>query len=217
MREFDQYEGNTVVSLPRIRAEQRVRGSRTQRSVWFLPDIEASTAAHSTAVALRLRGDLDVAALDCALRVLVARHATDGVTFPPCDEDRDEDPAPPTAKWAGARLLQDDARDLDDAELTELLEHAAHEPFDLARGPLLRIHLYRRARQEMVVLVVAHRVITDAWPMTTLIRELETLYSEQAAGQTGAPPPGPRVTCGDSVRLYRWVSGSRTSVRRFAP
>ena len=72
----------------------------------------------------------------------------------------------------------------------------------------MRIQLYRRARQEMVVLVVAHQVITDAWPMTTLIRELETLYSEQARGQMGAPSPGPRVTCGDLVRLYRWVSGS---------
>jgi hypothetical protein len=190
--ELGQRGGDTAV-LPRgIRAEQRIPGARAPHPAWFTGGLEAGTAAQSTAVALRLRGDLDESALEGALRALAARFTSRGATIP---------------------LQLDEARDVAAAKLAEVLDYAAHEPFDLARGPL-RVRLYRQDARDVVVLVVAHRVVTDACPMTALIGDLEALYRERVGGRAGAPAAGPGVTCGDSVRLYRWVSGSRRPAPR---
>ena len=181
--------------------------SRGQRSPWLPHEIEPGSAGHSIAVALRLRGEVDIPALECALDALVARHASLRKAFPSVGDE----PARPVAAWARTWLRENDASDLDDSQLTKWLECAAHEPFDGARGPLLRVHLYRRAADETVVLVVAHHIVTDFWSMTTLVHELEMLYAGQTGG-TSAPPPELAVTQGSFVRLYRWVSGSRMSV-----
>lgn len=96
----------------------------------------------------------------------------------------------------------------------EGVEYAPHEPFDLARGPLPRVGLYRQDARDVVILVVAHRVVTDACPMTALIGDLEALYRERAGERSGAAAARPGVTCRDSVRLYRWLSGSQRPAPR---
>ena len=165
-----------------------------QRSLWFLHELEPYSAAHNIAVALRLRGHLDAAALERALGALVARHDSLRTTF----TAHDGEPVRRIAGAAGAWLRETDASGLDDAQFAGRLGEAAREPFDLARGPLLRIHLYRRAAGETVVLLVAHHIITDFWSMTTLVRELECLYSARAGGPP-ASLPEPADRYGDFV------------------
>jgi Condensation domain len=183
--------GDTAV-LPRwIGAEQRIPGARGPHPAWFTGGLEAGTAVQSTAVGLRLRGDLDGPALEGALQALTARFPSRGTALPHYLDET-----------------------VDGAKLAEVLEYAAHEPFDLTRGPLLRVGLYRQDACDVVVLVVAHHVVTDACPMTDLIRDLEALYRARAGSPAGASAAGPGVTCGDSVRLYRWVSGARRPAPR---
>jgi hypothetical protein len=177
-----------------------------QHSRWLLYEIEPGTAVHSIAATACFPGKPNIPALKYALHALADRHAALHVTFPP-----DGEPAKWAARMAMACLRESDARDLDDEQFAKWLEYAAQEPFDLARGPRLRIHVYRRPADETVVLVVAHHFIADVWLMTTLVRELETLYVERAGGMPAAlPEPG----AGDKelVRLYRWVGGRRAWV-----
>jgi hypothetical protein len=182
----------------------------------FLREVGPGAGAHSVAVTLRCRGEPDIVALEYAFDALAARHASVRATFRSSDSGRSSDSSDPEpvrrlAGRARASLRENDARELDDAQFAKWLEYVADEPFDLARGPLLRIHLVGMATGEAVVLVVAHRSIADVWSMTTLVCELETLYSRQTGGMP-ASLPEPTVTHKDFVRLYRWVSGSRASV-----
>lgn len=189
MTQPGRHGGNIAVLSRGIRAEQRIPGARGPHPAWLTCDLEAGSAAQSTAVAMRLRGDLDGPALECALQALAARFTSPGAAV-----------AVHLDEVAGAKLANG-------------LEYAAHEPFDLARGPLLRVSLYRQDARDVVILVVAHRVVTDACPMTALIRELEALYRERAGERAGAAA-GPGVTCGDSVRLYRWAGRSQRPATR---
>ena len=193
MTEPGQRGSDTAVLSRGIRAEQRIPGAPGPHPAWFTGGLEAGTAAQSTAVALRLHGDLDGSALEGALRALAARFGTRGAALP---------------------LHLDQAPDVVGAKLAEVLEYAAHEPFDLTRGPLLRVGLYRQDARDIVVLVVAHRVVTDACPMAALICDLEVLYRERVRERAGASAAGLGFTCGDSIRLYRWLSGSRRSAPR---
>jgi amino acid adenylation domain-containing protein len=182
--------------------------SHGQRSLWLLHELEPDSAAHTIAVAVRLRGELNTAVLRSALDELVQRHESLRATFPA----RDGAPIARIAATAPAPLWQHDARDLDEAGLTERLEHAAREPFNLASGPLLRIDLYRVAAGETVVLVAAHHIITDFWSMTVLIRELEALYSERTGG---SPARLPELTAsyGDFVAWQQRTLGEESGQR----
>jgi acyl-CoA synthetase (AMP-forming)/AMP-acid ligase II len=173
--------------------------ARGQPTPWFLQEIGPGTAEHRIAIAMCFRGRLAPSAFDRTLDALVAQWAS---ALPSADGEPDQLIIGKTRAW----LRENDARDLDDAQFTKWLESAAREPFDLAHGPLLRIHLYRRTADETVALIVAHHFITDFWSMTTLVRELETLYSEQK-GIFSAPLQ--ELT--EFVRHYRWIGGSRVS------
>jgi NRPS condensation-like uncharacterized protein len=161
-----------------------------QRSLWFLHEGELGMAAHSIAAALSLRGELDIPALERSL-----------------DAWADEEPVRSIVGENGVWLQQHDVGGLDDAQLIKRLEYAAHESFDNARGPFLRVHLYRRSADETVVLVLAHQIITDSWSMRTLVHELETLYFEQTGGASA--PSKTLAEHEDVVRFYRWGRGPR--------
>ncbi len=55
-------------------------------------------------------------------------------------------------------------------------EEEARRPFDLARGPLLRVKLFRLAEEEHLLLLNMHHIISDEWSMEVLLRELAIAY-----------------------------------------
>src|SRR5262249_30711676 len=62
----------------------------------------------------------------------------------------------------------------------------AHQPFDVKRGPLLRVTLLRHTPEEHVVLVTLHHIIADGWSIGVLLDDGAALYPAFAAG-----PPSP--------------------------
>jgi hypothetical protein len=168
----------------------------------FLRELQPGRAAHSVAAALRCRGEFDSLALGVAADAVAAQR----VWVPAAVLSSGRVPARRRGRVPGICPREHDATGLDDGQLTAWLDYAAHEPFDLKRGPLLRIHLYRTPGPGTVVLVVAHHTITDFWSMATLVRDLERLYSELTGGK---PEPLPELT--DFVSHFCWVSASRVS------
>jgi hypothetical protein len=181
-------------------------GEIDQHSRWLLREIGPGSAARCITATARFAGEPDVPALKHVLHGLAARHAALRATLPPGG-----DPADRAARLVEACVRENDARDLDDERLAKWLEYAAQEPFDLARGPRLRIHVFRRPEEQTIILVVAHHFIADLWSMTTLVREFETLYAERA-GYMPEDRPEPQHGDQELIRLYRWVGGTRVSV-----
>jgi hypothetical protein len=62
------------------------------------------------------------------------------------------------------------------------------KPFDLERGPLLRINLWKLNEQEHVLQLAMHHIISDGWSMAILSRELRTLYSGYVTGRRASLP-----------------------------
>lgn len=178
----------------RITAAGRA-GAGGQNSHWLLREVEPATPVHSIAATARFPGGPDLRAMRYAVGALAAGHTALRMSFP-----RGGEPVQWAARIAAACVRANDLRDLDRERFAALLERAVSEPFDLARGPRLRVRLYHRADQETVVLVTAHHFVADICSMTTLTRELDALYAARAGAVTAEP-----------VRLYRWVGGRRSS------
>ncbi|HEV3073508.1 MAG TPA: non-ribosomal peptide synthase/polyketide synthase, partial [Thermoanaerobaculia bacterium] len=121
---------------------------------------------------------LDVPRLRRALAALVERHPALRTTF----EQDGEDAVQVVHEDADAAFLflEEDAGDLSEERLTERLVEEAHRPFDLVRGPLLRVALFRRRLDErldeILVVLAVHHLVADFWSMGVILRELGTLY-----------------------------------------
>src|SRR6185503_1558579 len=59
-------------------------------------------------------------------------------------------------------------------------------PFDLQRGPLLRVQLLQLSEDEHVLLVTMHHIVSDGWSMGVLVREVAALYTAFSSGQPAA-------------------------------
>ena len=173
-----------------------------QRTLWFLQQLAPESSEHNIATALLLRGRLDVAAMRRALNQLAARHSALRTTF----ADRGGEPVACVSASGEVCLREHAAANARPDGLTALLTEAASQPFDLARGPLLRVDLYHLAPGETVMLVAAHHIITDFWSMATLVSELESLY---AHGRVS----GDDVTMASYADLVAWQERSATGDR----
>jgi amino acid adenylation domain-containing protein len=77
---------------------------------------------------------------------------------------------------------EEDASSWSEAELYERLVAEVHRPFDLARGPLLRVRLFARSPQEHILVLALHHIVTDLWSLVVLTDELGSLYPAEKAG-----------------------------------
>ena len=60
-------------------------------------------------------------------------------------------------------------------------------PFDLATGPLYRVHLFRIDDDRHVVVIVVHHILADLWSMAGIAaREIATSYAAHRAGRASA-------------------------------
>ncbi|WP_310463066.1 non-ribosomal peptide synthetase [Sphaerotilus sp.] len=183
------------VTIPRLPAQQPRPLSYAQQRLWFLAQLEGQSATYNIPLALRLTGRLDQAALRQAFVTLIERHESLRATFPTVNGAASvrvgapfdpltlvEPPALPAAaqaQWLG-----------------RWLDEQVHRPFDLERGPLLRLHLLRTGPEDHVLLVNMHHIISDGWSMGVLVKEWSQLYSA-AVQQTALQLPALSIQYGD--------------------
>jgi amino acid adenylation domain-containing protein/non-ribosomal peptide synthase protein (TIGR01720 family)/FkbM family methyltransferase len=180
-----------VPPLVRVPRDGELPLSFAQQRLWFLQQLAPASTAYNIPIALRLTGQLDPALLAASLSAVVERHESLRTVFPavvgrPAQELRS------AALTAVLPLIDLSALPAVDRE-TELRCHAAREaaaPFDLARGPLLRTRLLRLGAEDHGLLFSMHHIISDAWSLRVLIREVSALYE---AFSRGLPSPLPEL------------------------
>ncbi|MFC4436070.1 condensation domain-containing protein, partial [Cupriavidus respiraculi] len=139
--------------------------SPAQQRMWFLWKLDPEGSAYHLAGMLRLRGTLNEAALRQTFDALVARHESLRTTFHQEGEaavQRIHAPAPFTIAVSDLTATDATARD---SLVQSLVDAEAQAPFDLERGPLLRVRLLRLADDDHILLVTMHHIISDGWSM----------------------------------------------------
>ncbi|HCL4081127.1 TPA: non-ribosomal peptide synthase/polyketide synthase [Pseudomonas aeruginosa] len=146
--------------------------SFAQERQWFIWRLDPHSAAYNIPVALRLKGPLRRDALQGALDLLVQRHETLRTTFV------EHDGAPRQVIHPTLPIAIEERRPpVAGEDLKGLVETEAHRPFDLQRGPLLRVLLLPLATDECVLVLTLHHIIADGWSMQVLVDELIRVYA----------------------------------------
>jgi hypothetical protein len=163
--------------------------SSAQRRIWFYN--KQRRLANPVAPALRLRGTLDVVALETSLSEICARHEALRMTF----EAREGEPVQIAGPSRPVPLTRVDLRELPpparEKEVCRLLVREARRPFDLSRGPMLRATLLHLDDEEHVLLLVIHHIVCDGWSVDVLFRELQAFYGALRSGEQASLPELP--------------------------
>jgi amino acid adenylation domain-containing protein len=174
-----------------MEAEKRPQGdwplSFAQERLWFLNQLLPGCPVYHIPAAWRLRGPLDLLALEQSLSALMERHEVLSTTFALVDGH----PIQKRAQGDALPLIIEDLRAMplvqQDAALDERIQATIKLSFDLSQGPVWRIALFRLADEENILLVIFHEIIADDWSVKIFERELVALYSVFA--QRDATPP----------------------------
>ncbi|HEX3556709.1 MAG TPA: amino acid adenylation domain-containing protein [Thermoanaerobaculia bacterium] len=175
---------------PVIRSRRQGAGdfplSYAQQRLWFLDQLQPGNPFYNVPGAVRLRGPFDEGCLGRALTEIVRRHESLRTCFPSVDGRPVQRIAPP----AVFPLPVVDLSILPEAErrlaARALLQAEGRHAFDLASGPLVHAVLLRMGLGERILGFALHHIVSDAWSMRILIRELTALYQ---VFLRGAPSP----------------------------
>ncbi len=182
---------------PAAARPERLPLSPAQMQFWLGQQVHPGSAAFSIALAWDMSGPLDVAALEAALRWLVARHEPLRTAFPARDGQPHQQIVPPdfAMTQAEATDVAQDERDF------------AARPFDLAQAPLFRAHLLRIAPDRHRLLLNFHHIIADGWSRGVFLRELAVAYPAFCAGTAPGIAPLPRQFADLMLDQQAWLDG----------
>ena len=176
--------------------------SFAQEGLWFLDLLADGSAAYNIHSVTQFEGALDVARLEQALRLLIARHPSLRTSFHATEQGPVQRVMCAQEAQARFGITQLDATPQDGSAATLEREIAASiaRPFDLSCAPLLRADLLRVAHERHVLVLVVHHIVADGWSMSIIHRELGLLYAPGAATRMPAPPA---LVFGDHARRQR--------------
>jgi amino acid adenylation domain-containing protein len=183
-------ESKEAVKRGATRVEQRTAENRicpvprdhvlplsfAQQRLWLLAEQQNPPTIRHVTVRLQLQGKLNRRALLRALDRIVARHEVLRTTF---RNNRGEPEQRIEPRDSGFTLIE---QSVCDRNVEQIFRQEVASPFDLSSGPLIRGRLLRISKQEHVLLITQHQIVSDTWSNGVLLNELAALYAAFALG-----------------------------------
>ena len=208
MNPFNDNVGTGAMPAPSSEEEVLVFPlSFAQQRLWVLDRLEPNSAFYNLAFARRLTGTLNFEALERSLNEIVQRHEVLRTTFAMRDEEPVQVVTPnlylnvPVTDLSGLR--HEDR----EPEARLVVNQEAQQPFDLARGPLLRARLIRLDSHEHVLVLNMHHIVSDGWSVGVLMHELMALYEAFTKGQSSPLPDLPIQYADFALWQREWLQG----------
>ncbi|MBV9108414.1 MAG: amino acid adenylation domain-containing protein, partial [Gemmatimonadetes bacterium] len=180
--------------------------SFAQQRMWVLDRLEPGATAYNLSFPWRIRGALDVPALERAVGEIVRRHEMLRTRI----EVRDGEPVQVVEPFRGCTLPiahLDVAEPGREDEYVRIAGEEADRPFDLEAGPLFRALLVQAADDDHLFAWSIHHAASDGWSTGVFEAELSALYDAFAAGAPSPLAPLPLQYGDFAVRQRERLSG----------
>jgi amino acid adenylation domain-containing protein len=182
-------------------ADEDLPLTAAQAEIWPLASVSlgAFPAFHIPESWL-FRGDLDIDALQSALRSLIERHDALRIGFVEQEGGVAQRIHPPDLVFDMPVVdLSELTSQAQMRELSRLRDAEAHAPFAFDTPPLMRARLLRLGTDQHLLLLTLHHLIADGSALGVLRRELARAYSDILAGRAPAHE-APPASLRDHVR-----------------
>jgi amino acid adenylation domain-containing protein len=168
-----QNEGNYITKVYPL--------SHQQRALWYIYQSAPDSPAYNTALPIRLLFEVDIPVLQSTLQTLLVRHPGLRTTF----SMQDGQPLQQVHAHQEVFFRQIDASSWSMEQFKQKVKETHECPFDLEKGPLMRVTLFTRGPKDHVVLISIHHIVCDGWSMWTLSEELWKAYLVKKAVDPG--------------------------------
>ncbi|APF18147.1 amino acid adenylation domain protein [Caldithrix abyssi DSM 13497] len=200
-------ELNDLVILPQPRNTNRFPLSFSQQRLWFLDRLEPGSPLYNIPSILRIKGDLNIKALEKSLNEVIKRHEVLRTTF----AEENGHPLQVIAPELYIPIEQIDLSalpaDQQEHEFHRMAMEEALKPFDLTSGPLLRITLLKFGEQHFGLLLVMHHIVSDNWSTGLFVHEIMRLYTASVQGKPANLEPLAIQYADFAVWQRKWLKG----------
>jgi len=181
--------------------------SFAQQRLWFLDQLERDSAFYNIPAAVRITGPLEVSVLERSLNEIVRRHEALRTTFATVQGEPVQLIAPHAEVRLPVRDLTALGEQAREQEVQRLVREEARCPFDLSRGPLLRVSVLKLAEHCHVLLLNMHHIISDGWSIGVFFQELAAFYGAFSWGEAAPLPPLPVQYADYALWQRQWLQG----------
>jgi amino acid adenylation domain-containing protein len=162
-----------------------------QQRQLFLELLDRGTAVNNLSVFLRMRGNLDLSALEKSANQILERHENlrtsfsfdQGLPFPKLNTHIQI--TIPTVDLQGLE------KNIRETEARNLAEKEVLQSFDLTTAPLIRLKIYQVDEKVHLLLVLVHHTIADGWSLGVFLKELIAFYQANIQGTPAQLPDLP--------------------------
>ncbi|WP_424101440.1 SDR family NAD(P)-dependent oxidoreductase [Moorena producens] len=168
-------------AIPVISREQEIPLSYSQEMMWFWHQFLPENPLYNMLISLQLEGQLNVTVLEQSLKEIIRRHENLRTCFPSVDGKPIQ--VISTVANINLSIVELPSSPERTTKLKQLASTEAEKPFDLDKGPLLRVTLVKLSPENHILMLTMHHIIYDGWSIGILASELCTLYEAYTQGK----------------------------------
>ena len=170
--------------IPKRKGSGSAPLSYSQRQIWLHSQLAGTALIYNEPITIYRDGTLDVVALERAFTEIVRRHEAWRTTFE-WNGDEAVQIVHDAPKQVPIPVVDLRAHPQPEEEALRLATQDAHQPFDLARGPMYRLRLVRLRDDKHRFYITLHHIIFDGVSLyRVLLPELLSLYEAFARNES---------------------------------
>lgn len=183
----DSMDQFSFTPIPAVPQQESYPASNAQKRLWVLSQFEGGSAAYNIVTGFLLTGTVVAEKLNKAFRAAIRRHESLRTIF----RVKDGEPMQVVLPEIPFEIGFEDISGRDDkrAFLKAVLEGPANWKFDLEKGPLLRVLLFKMSEEESALIFGVHHIISDGWSVGVLVREVMQYYESFCRNMPVVPEP----------------------------
>ncbi|MBT4836028.1 MAG: amino acid adenylation domain-containing protein [Methylococcales bacterium] len=173
LKQIDSPDSEKIIPLLSVDAtKEQYSLSHGQKSLWFLQELAPESRAYNVCFSAKVNSTIEIDALQKSFQEIVNRHPSLRTTY---GAEKGE-PVQKIQPQMSVFFTQEDVSDWSATEITDRLNRDATRPFDLLKGPLLRVSLLTQSDDLHYLLLSVHHVAIDLWSLMVVMDELQALY-----------------------------------------
>ena len=182
---------NQAPPLVNVARDRDLPLSCTQERLWVIDQLASGSSAYNIPLVLRLKGVLNIPALEQSLQAIIQRHEALRTSFTSSD-NHPVQIIPPETTWSLTRQKLEALKQEElEAQIQQIVAEEVQRPFDLTSDNLFRASLIELNSQENILLITVHHIVFDGWSEGLFWRELASLYQSFSQGEPSSLPDLP--------------------------
>lgn len=124
---------------------------------------------------MRIKSELDIASLRKSFQILLNRYESLRTTY----YVKDGKPVQEIHGYQEISFEEISADGFNEEELTETARKIYEIPFNLGKGPVFRIYLFRISENDNLLMIKMHHICNDGWSIGLMMNDLKQIYESE--------------------------------------